>query len=64
MRSRFGFVDSDPDRIWSEMEFHLNISVCGNRRNLGTKGTWLNEPVVRLEADSGSFPNLQFKVTD
>lgn len=34
MRSRLGAADSDSARNWSEIEFHLNISMCGNRRNL------------------------------
>ena len=34
MRFRSGFAVADSARIWSEIEFHLNISMCGNRRNL------------------------------
>ena len=60
MRSRFGAADCDSARVWAELEFHLNISTYGNRRNLLVrKGTYLHEPAVRIETATGVLRSRQ-----
>ena len=56
MRSRFGFLAVNSARIWSKIEFHLNISMCGNRRNLLVrKAPSSTNPRFGLRPPRGAF---------